>query len=650
MSRRTASRSPPIPWTSTPCAACIRTGKLYNEGFGGGGGKPAPIGYGAIVPKAAECENLFVTFALSASHAAFGSIRMEPVFMVSSQSAATAACLAIDANTSVQDVDQAKLRARLLADGQILEASSTPSTASSRKIVKAEDLPGIVMDDDEAEYQGSWTASNAQPTPIGDRYRHDENTDRGKKIATFSATIPKAGDYEIRFLYSPHDNRSTRTTVTVEGAGEEKTFRINQRKPVIKDGVPNALGIFRFEAGAKVRVTVSNEGADSYVIVDGLQILPVEIAREERSGKRPSGYAKIKTAATSPTPSRRVPLKVQPVRSSSAAEVKGKTYDVVVIGGTPGGIACAVRAAREGLTVLLVQHNRHIGGMLTSGLMQWDALYGGPRSPIFNEYAKSIENYYRETYGPDSPQFQQAHYWQQHYPMSRFECGVAEHLFNQLVSAEPNITTLLSHYPADIQREGAALKTLTLREYGTTNDIAVTGVTYVDATYEGDLAALAKVPYRVGREGRDEYDEPHAGKLFTNISKEAGSQDAKVGQLNLHLYGHSQGTIDPDSPGTADRAVQAYNYRFSLSNEPGNIRLPEKPPGYNREEYVDYYRLVHGRGKAQRQGVVQLGHSPRRKPRLSRSDLARTRKDHRTSQELRAGPDVVLAERRIRPP
>ena len=55
---------------------------------------------------------------------------MEPVFMVSSQSAATAACLAIDANTSVQNVDQAKLRARLLADGQILNPPSTPATAS----------------------------------------------------------------------------------------------------------------------------------------------------------------------------------------------------------------------------------------------------------------------------------------------------------------------------------------------------------------------------------------------------------------------------------------------------------------------------------------------------------------------------------------
>ncbi len=58
---------------------------------------------------------------------------------------------------------------------------------------------------------------------------------------------------------------------------------------------------------------------------------------------------------------------MEPVRSSLAAEVAGKNYDLVVIVGTPGGIACA---AREGLSVLLVQHNQHIGGMLANGLMQ----------------------------------------------------------------------------------------------------------------------------------------------------------------------------------------------------------------------------------------------------------------------------------------
>ena len=284
------------------------------------------------------------------------------------------------------------------------------------------------------------------------------------------------------------------------------------------------------------------------------------------------------------------------IMSEKPADVDGKSYDLVVIGATPGGIACAVRAAREGLSVLLVQHNRHIGGMLTNALMQWDALYGGPRSPVFNEYAKMIENYYRETYGEGSAQHSQARYTQMHYPMSRFEPSVAEHLFNQLVSAEKNITTLLSHYPVVVKRESEMLKALTLREYGTRKDITVTGSTYVDATYEGDLAALAKGPYRVGRESREEYGEPHAGKVFTNIESKKGPKDVLEGKLNLHTYAHVQGSIDPTSPLTADGAIQAFNHRFCLSNEPGNIRLPEKPPGYNREEYVNYNRKGMGAG------------------------------------------------------
>src|SRR5205814_3269506 len=67
--------------------------------------KPYPISYRALVPKAAECENLFVPVCLSATHIAFGSIRMEPVLMILGQSAATAACLAIDDRVAVQKVD-----------------------------------------------------------------------------------------------------------------------------------------------------------------------------------------------------------------------------------------------------------------------------------------------------------------------------------------------------------------------------------------------------------------------------------------------------------------------------------------------------------------------------------------------------------------
>jgi len=83
-------------------------------------GGPYPISYRAIVPRAAECTNLLVPVCLSSSHIAYGSIRMEPVFMILGQSAATAAALALDGGTSVQEVPYAELRERLLADGQVL--------------------------------------------------------------------------------------------------------------------------------------------------------------------------------------------------------------------------------------------------------------------------------------------------------------------------------------------------------------------------------------------------------------------------------------------------------------------------------------------------------------------------------------------------
>jgi hypothetical protein len=82
---------------------------------------PYPVGYRSIVPRRSEVTNLLVPVALAASHIAYGSIRMEPVFMILGQSAATAASLALDGNGVVQDVDYATLRERLLADGQILE-------------------------------------------------------------------------------------------------------------------------------------------------------------------------------------------------------------------------------------------------------------------------------------------------------------------------------------------------------------------------------------------------------------------------------------------------------------------------------------------------------------------------------------------------
>ena len=97
-------------------------GFVQNEGdIGVALDGPYQIAFGSLVPKAGQADNLLVPVCVSSSHIAFGSIRMEPVFMILGQSAATAASIALDAGTPVHQVDYATLRARLLKDGQVLE-------------------------------------------------------------------------------------------------------------------------------------------------------------------------------------------------------------------------------------------------------------------------------------------------------------------------------------------------------------------------------------------------------------------------------------------------------------------------------------------------------------------------------------------------
>ena len=97
-------------------------GTVQNEGdIGVSTAGPYQISYGSLVPKKGQAANLFVPVCLSSSHIAYGSIRMEPVFLILGQSAATAAAMAIDAKLDAQDVPYEQLRKRLLADGQVLE-------------------------------------------------------------------------------------------------------------------------------------------------------------------------------------------------------------------------------------------------------------------------------------------------------------------------------------------------------------------------------------------------------------------------------------------------------------------------------------------------------------------------------------------------
>lgn len=236
-------------------------GFARNEGDLQVGVPPYPISYRAIVPKKDECENLFVPVCLSASHIAYGSIRMEPVFMILAQSSATAAAMAIDGKTAVQDVPYGRLRERLVADGQVLEwTGPLPKKAGPR-----EKFEGIVMDDADAEKAGEWEESSALGVRVGERYVHDGNARDGRMALVFRVKATAAGPKKIRVIFPPSANRTTRAEVVIGGGGKTETLAINQRKE------PEWLGPFDLPAEFDVRV--SNAGADGHVVVDGLQVL-----------------------------------------------------------------------------------------------------------------------------------------------------------------------------------------------------------------------------------------------------------------------------------------------------------------------------------------------------------------------------------------
>ncbi len=242
-------------------------GYVQNEGDIGTSTKgPYEIAYGALVPKKGQADNLFVPVACSASHIAYGSIRMEPVFMILGESSATAAAMALDAKIAVQDVPYDQLRERLLKDGQILHYEDKTAARG----VDMSKLKGIIIDDEQAKFTGEWKHSGAAKAFIGSGYSHDNNARDGKCSARFETKVPTSGKYEVRLAVPPNNNRATNATVTIEHATGEKTMTVNEKAAGI-DGLFISLGTFEFEPGKPSSVTISNQGADGYVVIDAVQ-------------------------------------------------------------------------------------------------------------------------------------------------------------------------------------------------------------------------------------------------------------------------------------------------------------------------------------------------------------------------------------------
>jgi len=232
------------------------------------------ISYRSVVPAKGQVENLAVPVCLAASHIAYGSIRMEPVFMVLGQSVATAAVMALETKCSLQDVPYPVLRARLLRDGQVLDL---PAAIPAKILISRESLPGIVLDDGDAELQGEWRGSSSAGRYVGAGYLHDGDLDKGKKSATWKVAVPASGTWRVGISYAAASNRATAVPVQVQaGDGVEQQFELNQRKVIAGDAVFHELTRVTLAAGQAVRVTISNDGTDGHVIVDAVQVEKVE--------------------------------------------------------------------------------------------------------------------------------------------------------------------------------------------------------------------------------------------------------------------------------------------------------------------------------------------------------------------------------------
>ena len=247
-------------------------GYVRNEGdVQVGGFPPYAISYAALLPQQAECSNLLVPVCLSASHIAFGSIRMEPVFMVLGQSAATAAVQSIDQKCALHAIDYTTLRERLDRDGQVLERNESMLPPQG---VAIEKLAGTVVDDAAATLQGFDGFSHQIGPFIGQHYRHDGNAGKGLQSAEYRIPVTNPGHFTVRLSYTPNPNRATNVPVTISAANRVWTQTINQKLNPGKDGFIS-LVTDDFQRG-DVIVRISNDDTDGYVIIDAVQLIKVK--------------------------------------------------------------------------------------------------------------------------------------------------------------------------------------------------------------------------------------------------------------------------------------------------------------------------------------------------------------------------------------
>jgi hypothetical protein len=246
-----------------------------------------------------------------------------------------------------------------------------------------------------------------------------------------------------------------------------------------------------------------------------------------------------------------VALGAAPLGAQKPVEIPIVPTDVLVYGGTPAGIAAAIAAAKDGQSVVLIEPTARLGGLVTCGLSHTDFRTFEGLNGTFLDFAKRIEAYYAKTYGPDSPQVRNS------FRGTFAEPKVNLAIFEAMLAEQPNIKVehelrLGSVQMANVNQSAKIEHAHFARSVGIPSNkqgVTYRAKVYIDATYEGDLMALAGAPWTVGREGKSQYDE----------------------------------SLAPDE---ADGQLQAYNFRLIMTRDPKLRVTPQPPEGYRREDFV----------------------------------------------------------------
>ena len=238
-------------------------------------------------------------------------------------------------------------------------------------------------------------------------------------------------------------------------------------------------------------------------------------------------------------------------------------FDLVIYGGTAGGVISAVTAARQGLRVALLEPGNHLGGMVTGGLSATD--HG--EKEVVGGY--SLEFYKRlgHHYGQDIEWYPEPH--------------VAERVFQEMIQEANSVVVFYRHRLRE--KEGVEKQGDRITKIRTENDRVFYASVFIDASYEGDLMAQAGVSYTWGRESTDQYNESLAGVRPKDPNHQFDfpvSAYDKDGKLLPEVQSPPRGEL-----GVGDHKIQAYNFRMILTKKLNNsVPFPE-PPEYSPKRY-----------------------------------------------------------------